>query len=299
MGYPDFVGIGHMRSATTWLHTVLSTHPAIWLPPLKELHYFDVIDPSVKRSSFRYKTHLRTRLKHNLGAVISSVGKGVIKKDVIFDPGWDMRYFLGRAGEDWYKRLFQKQHELGMVAGEITPAYSLLSPEFIRRILSVNREMKFIYLMRDPIDRSWSNAVKLLSRDAGVELSDVSDEDFLCFYSSEENLGGGSYSRTIKKYLSIVDTKQFLPIFFDDIKANPTDVLNEIFSFLGVNSDELEKLASLEKPVNVASHGYNIPEKHARFLASLFHDDIEELSNMYDRWPGVWLNRINGLLAEN
>ena len=38
---PDFLVIGAQRAGTTWLHRVLSEHPALWLTPVKELHYFD------------------------------------------------------------------------------------------------------------------------------------------------------------------------------------------------------------------------------------------------------------------
>src|SRR5947207_15861690 len=39
---PDFLGIGAARAGTTWLHSNLRRHPQIWLPPVKELHYFDL-----------------------------------------------------------------------------------------------------------------------------------------------------------------------------------------------------------------------------------------------------------------
>jgi hypothetical protein len=38
---PDFLVIGAQRAGTTWLHQVLRRHPSLWLPPVKELHYFD------------------------------------------------------------------------------------------------------------------------------------------------------------------------------------------------------------------------------------------------------------------
>ena len=37
----DFAGIGAARSGTTWLASVLAAHPDIYMPPKKELHYFN------------------------------------------------------------------------------------------------------------------------------------------------------------------------------------------------------------------------------------------------------------------
>jgi hypothetical protein len=42
MTLPDFLGIGAMRSGTTWLDSILRTHPNIYLPQKrKEVHFFD------------------------------------------------------------------------------------------------------------------------------------------------------------------------------------------------------------------------------------------------------------------
>jgi len=53
---PDFVGVGAPRSGTSWIYEVLSRHSALWLPPVKEPHYFD--EPV---SSKRYYGYLRMR----------------------------------------------------------------------------------------------------------------------------------------------------------------------------------------------------------------------------------------------
>ncbi len=41
MPLPAFLIIGAQKAGTTSLHHVLSQHPSVWLPPIKELHYFD------------------------------------------------------------------------------------------------------------------------------------------------------------------------------------------------------------------------------------------------------------------
>ncbi|TVQ38230.1 MAG: hypothetical protein EA384_09570 [Spirochaetaceae bacterium] len=39
--FPDFLGIGTTRGGSSWLYRVLSRHPDVWMPPVKEVHYFD------------------------------------------------------------------------------------------------------------------------------------------------------------------------------------------------------------------------------------------------------------------
>lgn len=40
---PDFICIGMQKAGTTWLAANLSKHPAVWVPPIKEIHYFDEV----------------------------------------------------------------------------------------------------------------------------------------------------------------------------------------------------------------------------------------------------------------
>ena len=36
-----FLGIGAQKAATTWLYHMLKRHPQLWLPPRKEIHFWD------------------------------------------------------------------------------------------------------------------------------------------------------------------------------------------------------------------------------------------------------------------
>ena len=61
---PDFLVIGAQRAGTTWLHRVLRQHPSLWLPPVKELHYFDRLE--TKRTILDPKERRRVGLKRLL-----------------------------------------------------------------------------------------------------------------------------------------------------------------------------------------------------------------------------------------
>src|SRR5689334_15761196 len=38
---PDFLCVGAQKAGTGWLYEQLRSHPDFWMPPVKELHYFD------------------------------------------------------------------------------------------------------------------------------------------------------------------------------------------------------------------------------------------------------------------
>src|SRR5438270_8769299 len=47
---PDFCCIGAQKAGTGWLYEQLRSHPDFWMPPMKELHYFDRPARSRQRS---------------------------------------------------------------------------------------------------------------------------------------------------------------------------------------------------------------------------------------------------------
>ena len=53
---PDFLGLGTQKGGTTSLHQWLNTHPQVFLPPCKEVHYFDL---QPERSSSWYAQHFQ------------------------------------------------------------------------------------------------------------------------------------------------------------------------------------------------------------------------------------------------
>ena len=49
---PDFLCVGAQKAGTSWLYRQLEPHPDFWMPPVKELHYFDQLSWT-KRGSRR------------------------------------------------------------------------------------------------------------------------------------------------------------------------------------------------------------------------------------------------------
>ncbi|MEM6577879.1 MAG: sulfotransferase [Pseudomonadota bacterium] len=70
---PDFLIIGAEKAGTTWLHDVLGAHPALFLPDVKEIHYFNrfdsngnEIDNFTKRGQQWYQTHFAKAAEYQI-----------------------------------------------------------------------------------------------------------------------------------------------------------------------------------------------------------------------------------------
>src|SRR5262245_56929086 len=111
---PDFLVVGAQRSGTSWLHYTLKRHPALWLPPIKEIHHFD--------------SELKGRVWADPKRWRRAWGTGWGILDL-----WMLSYFMGDGSDEWYARLFHAAQLRGRLVGEITPSYATLSENAFRR----------------------------------------------------------------------------------------------------------------------------------------------------------------------
>lgn len=70
--------------------------------------------------------------------------------------GWYIRFVFMPRTDRWYQSLFASA--AGRIAGEVTAAYARLPTREIARIHAIMPEAKMIYILRNPIERTWSEA---------------------------------------------------------------------------------------------------------------------------------------------
>jgi hypothetical protein len=101
------------------------------MPPIKELHYFDQLSRVQRASSPRCRDERDLRFLERL-------------KNLSAQPTINLEN---------YGRLFEPKESL--VSGDISPKYSTLSNEVIRRVVGYFPNLKVIFLERDPVERVW------------------------------------------------------------------------------------------------------------------------------------------------
>lgn len=80
--FPNFLCIGGQRSGTTWLHANLNKHPEIWLPPVKEILYFNekengyspnLLNRFLDSRSMFWRSFLKYQVKTNFNHVLKNL----------------------------------------------------------------------------------------------------------------------------------------------------------------------------------------------------------------------------------
>jgi hypothetical protein len=160
--------VGATKAGTSWLYRHLSQHPDCHMRTIKELHYFDMLEHGTQR---RFRTRLRERIALLKSAIAAGDARpaqqrqlrdAVAWKDVIGAEGINLTGYMGY--------LCEGRGGKPLVA-DITPAYALLPEARLQQMAAIAPQTRFLYLLRDPVSRLWSQARMLASR-RSVEPSD-------------------------------------------------------------------------------------------------------------------------------
>jgi Sulfotransferase family len=191
---PDFLCVGLHKGGTTWLYQQLDSHPDFWMPPLKELHYFDQLSRVQRSSSPRCRDERDLRFLESINSLSA-------KPCIDFEN---------------YARLFEPKGPL--LSGDISPNYSTLSNKVIRRIVRYFPKLKVIVLARDPVERVWSH-LSMEVRYHQIEAFDVTDIDEVNRNLLRRGMLLRSYpSAVVARWKRYVHSDRFRIYFFDDAR---------------------------------------------------------------------------------
>jgi len=205
---PDFLCIGAHKGGTTWLYQQLDSHPDFWMPPFKELHYFDQLSNVERASSPRCSDERDLRFLESI-------------KNLSAKPYMDLEH---------YALLFEPKGSL--LSGDISPNYSTLSNEVIRQVVGYFPTLKVIFLARDPVERVWSH-LSMEVRYHQIESFDVTDINEVNRNLVRRGLLLRSYpSAVVARWKRHVQPDRFRIYFFDDLQGNPTELRRSILRFL-------------------------------------------------------------------
>ena len=287
---PGFIGIGMERAGTSWLFTQLASHPDIWVPPLKEIHYFDVIDPQAKFLDHRYSYHLKSRIKQKAAPFVNTVKRPEFGKNSYFEYLlWDASYFTGKADIQWYQRLFSDRFTKGRVSGEITPAYSNLTSKTIQMILSMNPDIKFLLMVRNPVQRLWSGVVHYFTHVKKRNFSDISEKEILDYLKESQAANRSDLHSILTTWQAEVSSDQLLIQSFEDILSDPEKIIQECYEFLGVGHDYLPPEYLYKRKINAyTKKRYDVPPAIQSYMEEQCQSGIELLKNSHPEIVEKW-----------
>ena len=212
---PDFFLIGAPKAGTSALHAALAMHPHLYLCPVKEPKYYmcgDSPPPSYK-----------------------GPGDAHSRQEWI----WQRERYLG---------LFDQAPD-GTLRGESTPFY-LYNRDARRRIAADRPDARLIAVLRDPVDRAYSNWMHLWMDglepqadivEAVAREQERVDAGWAPFWHYS---GLGMYGRQLVDLFEHFPREQVLLLRYRELVDSPDQTLNRVFDFLGVEGADIEDIPS-------------------------------------------------------
>lgn len=131
-------------------------------------------------------------------------------------------------GLDWYWNLFEPA-EPGALCGEASTHYTKLPtyPQTLDRLAAQLSDVKFIYMMRHPLQRLVSHYIhEWTQRVISEDINTAVDEHL-------ELIAYSQYSMQIEPYLQRFGPENVLPIFFEQFCNAPEQELQRVCEFIG------------------------------------------------------------------
>jgi len=240
MVMPNFFIIGAAKSGTTSLYYRLKQHAQIYMTPTKETNFFAFEGESLNFTGVKVNESTKSYQKEIITDIYS------------------------------YRQQFNNINQ-EVAIGESCPSY-LYIPKAAKNIKHYTPQAKIIVILRDPIDRAYSNFLHNIR-----ERSEYYD-DFLQAIDAESwRIANGwwwgfhyvqtsLYYEQLKRYFEIFDRSQIKIILFSQLKNNYKSLVSDLYQFL-----EVDDVISIETPSN--SKKYNstgIPTN--RLLDNLIKD---------------------------
>lgn len=124
----------------------------------------------------------------------------------------------------------------GKIKGEVCGAYSFMPPDRIRYMRRLLPDVRLVLLMRNPIDRAWSQACMRLTQ-SGRTLDQVSENEMRAFLGSDFVVRAGRYSAMLEHWLSAFAREQLYLGLFEHITDRPQPLMRAVLHHIGASCD--------------------------------------------------------------
>ncbi len=186
----------------------------------------------------------------------------------------------------YYSGLFE--HAGDRLKGEKSPHYCSLSRSRIQFIRNLLPAVRLILILRDPIERAWSEALVALLRDKGRRFEQLTETELTGMLNKVQM----NYSMLIDNWLKFFDENQLHICFFDDIKNDPESLLRNVFRHIGADTQlEYQELGLHE----VVNRGMQIPLQppYRDYLRETYAPEIEVLHQRFGAKIRPWVANLS------
>lgn len=276
--------IGATKAGTSWLHRYISNHPQCHMRGIKELHYFDAVefddyDPWIADLTWRRDSNLAD-------AAGLAPDRAEIKRRVAQDAE-DWRRILERRTPDdgAYLEYLDTGRTDQRLVGDFTPAYGLLPERRLAHMAGMRPDVRFVYLLRDPVARIWSHARMMAARRANepgeIQRRSANILRHIMHGKQPEIVRRSDYIGPLTRLKAALRPGQLYVGFYEDLFTRES--IGRISRFLGIDHGWADFSKRVLEGPNAVMEPGQWDEMRA-FLAPQY----DAMARMFDRLPDAW-----------
>lgn len=269
--------VGAQKAGTSWLYKQLKAHPDTYSIK-KEYHYWD------------------RRL-----APYTAWDKMGFPEDDRRNEAESAMFLAGPDDHSVYWRYISENAPDGALVVDFTPSYALCSADTFREMSELHPNSKFIFVLRDPVQRLWSGIRHRFRRLDGE--GTVQGDDLIRGFDRALNnlfdpdLLRSRYDLTISALSSVLPKSAFLVIPFEDMVSTGVD---NVWQFLELDGRFVQK-----KPpehIGVRSE-VQLPAELENKAFEILEPAYSAAKNLWGELPDSWMqkrhvvNGTNGVIA--
>lgn len=285
--------VGATKAGTSWLYRYLHDHPDCAMPAVKEAHYWDTFDADdLEKQLVFYRVRLREMRDTKLDAADAGRGWQVENLDRRIN---EMKALVAvlegdRTDDRAYLGWMLDGRTDGQIVGDMTPNYATLSDDMIARMRDAAPASKFIFLIRDPLDRLWSHIRMQARRQRQAhEVYEKKSNNILyrMLNRGQEThiLERGDYPKIIRKLRRLIPEGRLLIQFAEDL-FTPLG-LKRVCDFLGIATVKPE----VQQPVHKGPEVVMLDKLRPRALG-LLNEHYEWVARNIGPLPQRWQDNL-------
>jgi Sulfotransferase family len=269
MPLPSFLCIGAQKAGTTWLFEQLIRHPGVWMPPVKELHYFDHrhVEPNRSWTAGHIQKAALKLLQSHLAKAAAADWAYI---DYLADMG-------GRSlfTPEWYERCFDRPRARTRLCGDITPAYCAIGEAGITELLAMLPDVKVLFIVRDPVQRALSQLRMNITR----RQNPPNDAEIRRMCDEWDLHNRGDYAAYLPLWMHHLPAPRLKIMPYGRIRTDPAAFMRELESFLGIAAfDAYELDARVHE-----TRKHPLPEAASAYLIEKLSHQVEFLEKTFGR----------------
>lgn len=293
------VCMGAQKAGTTWLHEVLANDERLKMPLLvKEVQYFNYLFTNAPlinqwRASWLNRLAKQPGFSNTLANYLQHGHRNGLLADNNKKLFRKIAFCLRPLNDEWYCD-YMAIGPKKIWAVDISPEYALIGQVGFEHINTITNDLKLVFILRDPIERSWSGMIQEIKNkpDAGEllnRMANASVEDLVERAKKPNIQNRSNYLTTFKaiKAAGLMDCLKV--VFYDDIVNKPSSVIDAIYEHIGINTPVV-KNTDITKVVH-KSPSLVMPNQFATQMQVVYAPMLAEIDKNFVTVPSSWKKR--------